>query len=395
MDRAYLSAANRAVPLAAPDEFAPLRLGGLAAFPPVVLAPMAGVTNSPFRLLCRGFGPGLFVSEMITARGFVEGNWKTRLLASFAPDERPRSIQLYGTDERFLGEAVRELVADGGIEHVDLNFGCPVRKVTAHGGGAAIPLRPKLMARLVAAAVAGAGGAPVTVKVRKGIDEERLTYLEAGRVAEEAGAAAVGLHARTAAQLYDGAADWDAIAELKANVSIPVLGNGDVFEAHDALRMMRQCACDGVIIGRGCLGRPWLFRDLASVFSGQEPPDPPCLGEVADVAMRHARALSAFFGEMIGVCHMRRHGAWYTKGFPGTAALRARLNRATSLADLAALFGELPRDLPFPVASVRARRAKGSGTQRVALPPDLVDAGCEALPPEAAVDEAAGWVQGG
>ncbi|MBI4880593.1 MAG: tRNA dihydrouridine synthase DusB [Planctomycetes bacterium] len=369
-----MSAVNRAVPLAAPGEFPPLCLGALAVYPPVVLAPMAGVTNSPFRRLCRGFGPGLFVSEMITARGFIEGNWKTHLLASFAPDEAPRSIQLYGTDARCLGEAARQLVADGGIEHIDLNFGCPVRKVTAHGGGAAIPLRPRLMASLVAAAVAGARGVPVTVKFRKGIDDEHLTYLSAGRVAQEEGAAAVGLHARTAAQLYDGAADWDAIADLKAKVAIPVLGNGDVFEAHDALRMMRQCGCDGVIIGRGCLGRPWLFRDLARAFSGQEPPDPPCLGEVADVAILHAHALCAFFGEEIGVRHMRRHGPWYTKGFPGTAALRARLNRTASLDELADLLGALPRDVPFPVAAVRARRAKGSGTQRVALPPGLLEA---------------------
>ena len=232
------TALNLDVPVARPGEFRPLRVGALRVWPPVVLAPMAGVTNRPFRTLCREFGAGLYVSEMITARGFLEGNHLTRLLASGGADERPRSVQLYGTNPSDLEETARIMVSEG-VEHLDLNFGCPVPKVTRNGGGSAIPVRPRLMARLVAATVRGAGDVPVTVKVRTGIHEELITCFDSGRVAEAEGAAAIGLHARTAAQLYAGEADWDAIAALKAAVSIPVLGNGDVWECWDALRMLR------------------------------------------------------------------------------------------------------------------------------------------------------------
>src|SRR5688572_6769628 len=213
----FASPHNQAVPPAVAGEFAPLRLGPLSVWPPIVLAPMAGVTNYPFRRLCREFGAGLYVSEMITARGFLMGNRVTHLLASSRPDERPRSVQIYGSEPTDVAEMARAL-ADQGVDHLDMNFGCPVPKVTRHGGGSAIPLRPRLLARLVRAAVRGAGRVPVTVKVRKGIDEHLLTYLDAGRVAEAEGAAAIGLHARTAAQLYSGEADWEAVAMLKASV---------------------------------------------------------------------------------------------------------------------------------------------------------------------------------
>src|SRR5690349_12169172 len=237
---------NTSVPVARPGEFAPLRLGPLTAWPPIVLAPMAGVTNYPFRAICREFGAGVYVSEMINARGFLEGNHRTRLLASSRPEESPRSVQIYGHAPDEVGDMARAL-ADEGVAHLDMNFGCPVPKVTRHGGGSAIPVKPKLLARIVRAAVQGARGVPVTIKVRKGIDDSLLTYLDAGRVAESEGAAAIGLHARTAAQLYSGDADWDAVAALKNTVRIPVLGNGDVWECWDALRMMRQTGCDGVI----------------------------------------------------------------------------------------------------------------------------------------------------
>lgn len=397
MNALYVSEKNRGVPPAATGEFPALAYGRLRIDPPVVLAPMAGVTNSPFRRICRQFGAGLYVSEMITARGFAEGNRRTQLLASFGADETPRSIQLYGTDPKYLGEATRRLVGEGQIDHIDMNLGCPVRKVTGHGGGAAIPLKPRLMARLVGAIVANAGSVPVTVKFRKGIDDDHLTFLAAGRVAQEEGCAAAGLHARTAAQLYDGEADWNAIAELKASVSIPVLGNGDVYEAHDALRMMRQTRCDGVIIGRGCLGRPWLFRDLACVFRGEEPPDPPRLGQIAAIALEHGRELVRFFGEYLGVRHMRRHGAWYTKSFPGTAEFRVRLNAAESFAEVERLFLELDPQLPYPPSAVRARRAKGAGTQKVALPPGYLDGDRDddSLPLEAGADEHAEVLDGG
>ena len=244
---------------------------------------------------------------MITARSFAMGHEKTRHLASFGRDESTRSIQLYGTREDSLADATRILVEEWNVHHIDLNFGCPVRKVTASGGGAAVPARPRLMARLVAAVVKQAGAIPVTVKFRKGIDDQLLTFLDAGRVAAAEGAAAVALHARTAAQLYAGDADWDAIGELKAAVSeVPVLGNGDVFEAFDALRMMRATGCDGVVVGRGCLGRPWLFGELVSVFDGIEPEDPPGLRQIAEIALEHARLLVEFFGERGGMLHMRK-----------------------------------------------------------------------------------------
>ena len=272
MEQVYKSEQNRDVPLGRPDEFAAIDIGPLSVWPPVVLAPMAGVTNWPFRRICRRFGAGLYVSEMVTARPLVEGRAKTLMLAEFGQDESPRSLQLYGVDPHYVGEAVKWLVGEGRVDHIDMNFGCPVPKVTRKGGGSAIPAKPRLLAKIVRAAVQNAGEIPITIKFRIGIDETLPTYEDAGRIAEQEGCAAVALHARTAAQLYDGEAQWDAIARLKKHVrTIPVLGNGDIWEAHDALRMMRSTGCDGVVIGRGCLGRPWLFRDLADVFEGREP----------------------------------------------------------------------------------------------------------------------------
>jgi len=351
-----------------------LRLGSLSVDPPVVLAPMAGVTNVAFRRICRRFGAGLYVSEMITARGLMEGNRRTRELAAFAPDEPVRSIQLYGTDPYWLGEATKHLVGDERVDHIDMNFGCPVRKVTSHGGGAAIPGRPRLMARLIAAVVRNAGDVPVTVKFRKGIDDQHLTHLSSGQLAQEQGVAAVGLHARTASQLYAGDADWNAIAELKSHVSIPVLGNGDILEAQDAVRMMSETGCDGVIVGRGCLGRPWLFRDLADVFAGREPAPPPDLGAIGQILLEHSRYLIELLGEFMGVCHTRRHGAWYTKSFPRTGAFRKQLNQATTYADVEQLVATLDADEPFPAAGARVRRAKSNQRQTVSLPHGWLDA---------------------
>ena len=366
----------------------PLRLGPLAVWPPVVLAPMAGVTNYAFRSLCREFGAGLYVSEMITARGYVRGNAFSRLLAGAVPGERPRSIQLYGTDPAELGEAARRLAADG-TEHLDLNFGCPVPKVTRLGGGAAIPVRPRLMAALVRAAVRGAGGVPVTVKVRKGIDDDLLTFRDAGRVAEDEGAAAIGLHARTAAQLYSGDADWDAIAELKARVRIPVLGNGDVWEAADALRMMRTTGCDGVIVGRGCLGRPWLFAALAAAFEGREPPPPPRLGGVLAVMREHAARLVALFGPVSGVLQMRKWCTWYLVGFRGSAAASAALSRMRSLAEMEAICARLDPDEPYPDPAPRPARTGEGRRQRVHLPAGYLAARDDDAPPAGAEPSAA------
>jgi nifR3 family TIM-barrel protein len=373
---------NRDVRPAQPGEFAPLYYGPLRVDPPVVLAPMAGVTNAPFRRLCRRFGAGLYVSEMITARALVEGNAKTHKLAEFAPDEKPRSLQLYGVDPHYVGEAVAWLVGEGRVDHIDLNFGCPVPKVTRRGGGAAIPLRPRLLRAIVRAATGHAGGVPVTLKFRLGVDDAHETFLEAGRIAEGEGCAAVALHARTAAQLYDGEARWEGIARLKAAVrSIPVLGNGDVWEAWDALRMLRATGCDGVVVGRGCLGRPWLFRDLADVFAGREPEPPPRLGAVAGVMMEHAELLAAWCGEPWGLRSFRKHAAWYTKGFRDSARLRERLTRVASLAELRGEIARLDPDEPFPPHALRVPRGKHGGTQRVALPEGYLERLDDDTPP--------------
>ena len=234
---------------------------------------MAGVTNAPFRRLCRRYGGGLYVSEMITARALIEGNAKTARMVTFGPDEQPRSLQLYGTDPAVLGEAVRRLVDEGRVDHVDLNFGCPAPKVTRRGGGAALPVKRALLRAIVRSCVAAAAPAavPVTMKFRMGVDDRTLTYLEAGRIGEGEGVAAIALHARTAEQLYSGRADWAAIGRLKQAVTtVPVLGNGDIWEASDALAMVAATGCDGVVVGRGCLGRPWLFADLEAAFAGKE-----------------------------------------------------------------------------------------------------------------------------
>jgi len=383
MDSASVSEINRSVLPASEGEFAPLRLGSLALEHPVVLAPMAGITNAPFRRLCRDFGAGLlYVSEMITARALVERNAKTMKLAAFDPDEQPRSLQLYGVDPHYVGEAVAYLVGEGLIDHLDMNFGCPVRKVTRKGGGAAIPAKPRLLANIVRAAVARAEDVPVTIKFRIGIDDDVLTYLDAGHVAEEEGCAGVALHARTAAQLYDGEADWGAIAALKQAVTtIPVLGNGDIWEAGDALRMMRQTGCDGVVVGRGCLGRPWLFGDLSDVFSGQMPRKPPNFGEVMEVMVRHAKLLVEWAGERWGVRAFRKHATWYTKGFRESARLRGELIQIDTIADLERILSRADPTLEFPVQALRVPRGKKGGRQKVALPEGYLDDRMDTTPP--------------
>lgn len=351
-----------------------LNIGSIDVEPPVVLAPMAGVTNAPFRRLCREFGAGLYVSEMIGARGLVEQNEKTLALARFAPDEVPRSIQLYGTDPGSLGEAVSFLVDDHGVDHIDMNFGCPMGKVTRHGGGAALPWKKDLFRSIVRAAVSHSGNVPVTVKFRKGIDDDHLTYLETGRTAEEEGAAAVALHARTARQLYSGEADWTAIARLKESVaSVPVLGNGDIWTARDAIDMVEQTGCDGVVVGRGCLGRPWLFRDLADVFAGRTPQPPPNLGQVGQIMIRHARLLADHFGEKHGIRLFRKHPSWYLKGFPVGPAVRDAMARVDSVQQLEDLVAQLDPHIPFPEQAHRMVRGHSHGPRSVRLPRGFLD----------------------
>ena len=353
---------------------APLRIGPHLVSPPVVLAPMAGITNSPFRRLCRDFGGGLYVSEMITTRALVERDPETMRLIEFAPDEQPRSLQLYGVDPGVVREAVTMLVAEDRADHIDLNFGCPVPKVTRRGGGAALPWKRDLLRAVLRAAVTAAGPVPVTMKMRKGIDDERLTYLEAGRIAEEEGVAAVALHGRTAAQAYSGSADWSAVARLKEHVTtVPVLGNGDVWEAADALRMMARTGCDGVVVGRGCLGRPWLFRSFDRAFAGL-PDDPqPTLGEVAAVMRRHAGLMADWAGEDKGAREFRKHVSWYLKGFAVGGETRHALALVSSLAELDDLLATLDGDQPFPRESIGAPRGRAGSPRRVVLPEGWLD----------------------
>ncbi|MFM8564248.1 MAG: tRNA dihydrouridine synthase DusB [Acidimicrobiia bacterium] len=358
-----------------------LRIGSLVLPSPVVLAPMAGVTNAPFRSLCREFAPGLlYVNEMVMATALVHGSAKTERMVTFAPGESPRSLQLYGSDPRMLGEAVRRLAGAGAVDHIDMNFGCPAAKVTRKGGGAAVPAKPNLLRAIMSAAVEAAApyDVPVTAKFRKGIDDDVITYLDTGRIAEETGIAAVALHARTAQQHYSGEADWDAIAALKQTVtSIPVLGNGDIWTADDAVRMIRHSRCDGVVVGRGCLGRPWLFGDLVDALAGREVATPRRLGFAVEVMRRHVRALDAHFGvdpsgSARGVRDFRKHVSWYLTGFPVGGDIRHRLASTSTVAEVDALLDEMIAthgpDLAVVDGGERIRRGKTSGPIRVALP---------------------------
>jgi nifR3 family TIM-barrel protein len=345
--------------LAAPVAGA-LAIGPHTVWPPVVLAPMAGITNAPFRTLCREFsgGKGLFVSEMITTRALVERNDKTMQLIHFDATETPRSLQLYGVDPETVGRAVRMIVDEDLADHIDLNFGCPVPKVTRKGGGSALPYKRPLLRAILRAAVGAAGELPVTIKMRKGVDDDHLTYLDAGRIAVEEGVTAVALHGRTAAQHYGGSADWDAIARLKEHVTeIPVLGNGDIWCADDAVRMMRATGCDGVVVGRGCLGRPWLFGDLVRAFeSPGEPAAAPGFGEVAAVMRRHAELLGRWLGdEARGVIDFRKHVPWYTKGFSVGSEARRALASASSLAEMDEHLAGLDLTQPWPAGAPGAR----------------------------------------
>ena len=360
--------------MSAPTAVRPLRIGPYVSDTPVVLAPMAGITNAGFRRLCREQGAGFYVCEMITSRGLVERNPLTFRMIAMDPDEHPRSMQLYGVDPATVGEAVRIVVEEGRADHIDLNFGCPVPKVTRRGGGAALPYKRRLFERIVRAAVENAGHVPVTVKMRIGIDNEHRTHLEAGRIAADAGVASVALHARTAAQRYSGTADWSEIARLRDSLpaDLPVLGNGDIFSAADALDMVAATGCDGVVVGRGCLGRPWLFGDLEAAFAGRPLPEPPTLGQVCATMRRHAVLLQEHMGPDKGIRDMRKHIAWYLKGFPVGSELRRRLGLVQSLDELDELLAQLDPAVPFPADAEGPRGRQGS-PGRVVLPERWLD----------------------
>ncbi|ROP63934.1 tRNA dihydrouridine synthase DusB [Curtobacterium sp. PhB115] len=348
----------------------PLRIGPIEVDVPVVLAPMAGITNMAYRRLCREYGAGLYVCEMITSRALVERTPVSMQLIQHHESETPRSIQLYGVEPNTVAEAASILVGEDRADHIDLNFGCPVPKVTRKGGGAALPWKLDLFRELVTKTVRAAGDVPVTVKMRKGIDEDHLTYLDAARIARDAGVAAVSLHARTANEHYSGHADWSAIATLKETVTdIPVLGNGDIWSAADALRMIDETGADGVVVGRGCLGRPWLFGDLAAAFRGEGLRYMPSLGEVADGFRRHAELLVEFFGaEEHGCRDIRKHVAWYFKGYPIGSDVRAGLAMASSLQEIDDLLAQLDHDAPYPGADAEGPRGRSGNPKRTALP---------------------------
>jgi nifR3 family TIM-barrel protein len=360
-----------------------LKIGPIEVDPPVVLAPMAGVTNAAFRRLCREFGGGLFVSEMITARALVERNPKTLGMVSRAPGEPVHSVQLYGVDPSVMREAARILVDEIGVDHIDLNFGCPAPKVTRKGGGAALPAHPVLYRNVVRAAVEAAGPVPVTVKMRMGLDRRTPTATTAARIAEDEGAAAVSLHARTAEQRYSGSADWSAIAEMKMAVAtIPVLGNGDIWESVDALAMQSRTGCDGVVVGRGCLGRPWLFGDLSVAYAeGKVTTTMPRVGRVTEVMRRHARMLASDAGEPAGLRDFRKHTGWYLAGYPVGADARRALASVSTLEELDDLLSSLDPEMTLPESARRLPRGHTDGPRPVALPDGWLDHRDDPTPP--------------
>jgi nifR3 family TIM-barrel protein len=389
-----LAVQDAAQPIAARSVKSMLKIGPLALAVPVILAPMAGITNTAFRRLCREYGAGLYVSEMITSRALVERTPESMRLIRHHESETVRSIQLYGVDPKTVAEAVTMLVAEDRADHIDLNFGCPVPKVTRKGGGAALPWKTQLFREIVEGAVTAAGDIPLTIKMRKGIDSDHLTYLEAGRIAEGAGVASIALHARTAAEFYSGTADWSAIEKLKNEISsVPVLGNGDIWSADDALRMVRETGADGVVVGRGCLGRPWLFGDLSAAFgaagaAGSSEIEPgsvtgsatagriqPSLGEVATAFRRHAELLVEFFdGDEDRACRdIRKHVAWYFKGYAVGGDLRASLATVQSLAMMDDLLGQLDWEQAYPGKDAEGQRGRAGTPKQPSLPYGWLD----------------------
>lgn len=361
-----------------------IRLGTHVVSPPVVLAPMAGVTNAPFRALCREFGPGLvYVNEMVMATALVHGSARTQRMISFGVDESPRSLQLYGSDPVMMGEAAAKLAENDLVDHIDINFGCPAAKVTRRGGGAAVPLKRNLLRAILRETVRNAGDIPVTCKFRMGVTDDLITYLDTGAIAAEEGVAWVALHARTAEQHYAGKARWHAIAALKKHVpDMQVLGNGDIWHASDALRMVEETGCDGVVVGRGCLGRPWMFRDLTDAFAGRAIEDAPPLGFVLDVMLRHAHSLVDFALPGKGIREFRKHTGWYLTGYPVGGEVRRRAAQAERVEQLEELFAELDRDMVVVPNGDRATRGHTNGPIRVALPENYLDNLDDLTPPD-------------
>jgi nifR3 family TIM-barrel protein len=339
---------------------------------------MAGITNAPFRTLCREQGAGLFVSEMVTARALIEGRPETLRMILPGTGEWPRSVQLYSVDANAMRAAVTMLGKKDLADHIDLNFGCPVPKVTRKGGGAALPYKRHLFAAIVGAAVAAARpfGIPVTVKMRIGIDSDHQTYLEAAKSAADLGVNWVALHARTAAQMYEGKSDWNAITRLVSHLKptgVAVLGNGDIWSGNDGLAMMRETGCAGIVIGRGCLGRPWLFSDLVAAFAGDASRTRPTLFEVREIMFRHAVLIVEYFkSEERGCRDLRKHMAWYLKGFRVPSELRRQFGMVSSLMELRTLLDTLT-DQPYPIEVGEKPRGRTSHGRPVTLPYGWLD----------------------
>ncbi|HEY3293787.1 MAG TPA: tRNA dihydrouridine synthase DusB [Candidatus Nanopelagicaceae bacterium] len=350
-----------------------LASGDYAINPPVVLAPMAGITNAPFRTLAREQGAGLFISEMVTARALIERRPETLRMIVPGKGEWPRSVQLYSVDPNVMRAAVTMIGNENLADHIDMNFGCPVPKVTRKGGGAALPYKRRLFNSIVGAAVDAAKpfGIPVTVKMRIGIDSDHETYLEAAQSAADLGVNWVALHARTAEQMYEGKADWSAITRLVEHLKpsgVPVLGNGDIWSGADGVAMVEETGCAGVVVGRGCLGRPWLFRDLAAAFAGDESRHLPTLFEVREIMFRHAQLIVEYFeSEERGCRDLRKHMAWYLKGFRVPSELRRQFGMVSSLLELRSLLDQLV-DQPYPIAIGDSPRGRTSHGRPVTLP---------------------------
>lgn len=309
-----------------------LRIGNVSIENPVILAPMAGVCNPPFRKIAKRLGAGMVCAEMVSDKGLVHGSLKSQQMLTILEDEHPVSLQLVGYDKESMVRAA-EMLGETNADLIDINMGCPVLKIYKNGSGAALARDPNYAAEIVRAVVERVDK-PVTVKFRKGWDDESVNAVEVAKAVEQAGAQAVSVHGRTAKQLYSGVADWSIIRRVKEGVQIPVIGNGDVVEPDDAKRLLENTGCDGVMVGRGALGNPWIFREITHYLKTGRVLSGPSAEERIDVAIEHLRHLVRYKGEVIGVREMRKHAAWYIKGLPGAAGERDVINQQTTLAGM-------------------------------------------------------------